>query len=226
MVVYSKRTGYPHSSIAAGALMLQEIAAAVGAEPPLVTEENAFVDSLDEYELVFFMNTSGTILSAEEKTKFEAWMKRGGAFCGTHSATDTEFGWPFYQEVIGQNFEGHGNAGIQDSIVFDDEAANHPAVRGLPNPWARVDEWMRFTKWGQWSVKPGFQILARRASDQQPIVWVREHDNYRSFYTGIGHDAAVFQDPAVVQHVTGGLLWAVRREHCLAFPKPPGCPSP
>lgn len=227
MVVYSKTGAYRHAaSIAAGTVMLENIAAEVGAEPPLVTEENTFLDSLDAYELVFFMNTSGPILSTEEKSKFEAWMKRGGAFCGTHSATDTEFGWLFYQEVIGQHYEGHGPAGTPDSILFEANAADHPAVRGLPNPWARQDEWMLFKKSGQWSLKPGFQILARRASDRHPVVWTREHDSYRSFYTSIGHDADVFKDPAVQQHLTGGILWAVRREHCLALPKPPGCSSP
>ena len=56
------------------------------------------------------------------------------------------------------------------------------------------------------------------------MVWVRQHDNFRSFYTAIGHDGTVFQDPDVKKHITGGIIWAVRREHCLATPKPAGCP--
>jgi type 1 glutamine amidotransferase len=46
-------------------------------------------------------------------------------------------------------------------------------------------------------------------------MWLREHDNYGSFYTAIGHDAAVFEDPDVKKHVTGGIMWAVRREHLI-----------
>jgi type 1 glutamine amidotransferase len=46
-------------------------------------------------------------------------------------------------------------------------------------------------------------------------MWVREVNNWRSFYSAIGHDSAVFRDPAVKRHLTGGILWAVRRDHLL-----------
>jgi type 1 glutamine amidotransferase len=58
-------------------------------------------------------------------------------------------------------------------------------------------------------------ILGRKQADNQPIVWAREFGNWRSFYTALGHDSAVFVDPLVKQHVTGGILWAVRRDHLL-----------
>ena len=35
------------------------------------------------------------------------------------------------------------------------------------------------------------------------------------FYTAIGHDGVVFQDPDVKKHLTGGIMWAVRREHLI-----------
>jgi uncharacterized protein len=225
MVVYSKTTQYRHaSSIESGTLLLRKIAAEVGAHV-LVTEENSFIENLDAYELVFFMNTSGPLFNADEKSKLEAWMKRGGAFSGTHSAAETEYGWPFYLEVIGQNDQGHGPAGTPDSMMFEDAALDHPAARGLPNPWPRQEEWLQFALEDQWRHDGGFTILARKSSDGLPISWVREHDGYRSFYTGIGHDAAVFGELQVKRHLTGGIMWAVRREHCLATPKPAGCPD-
>jgi type 1 glutamine amidotransferase len=225
MVVYSKTSQFRHAaSIESGTLLLRRIAAEVGADV-LVTEENSFIENLDAYELVFFMNTSGSLFNTDEKAKLEAWMKRGGAFCGTHSAAETEYGWPFYLEVIGQNDTGHGFAGSSDSLVFEDAALDHPAVRGLPNPWQRQDEWLRFDSEDNWRYDGGFTILARKSSDGLPISWVREHDGYRSFYTGLGHHPEVFGDLQVKRHLTGGITWAVRREHCLATPKPAGCPD-
>jgi type 1 glutamine amidotransferase len=225
MVVYSKTKQYRHvGSIEAGTLLLSKIAAEVGADV-LVTEENSFIESLDDYELVFFMNTSGPLFSVDEKAKLEAWMKRGGAFCGVHSAAETEYGWPFYLEVIGQNDEGHSFAGTNDSLVFEDAALDHPAARDLPNPWPRQEEWLLFNSEDRWRNDGGFTILARKGSDGLPISWVREHEGYRSFYTGIGHAAEVFEDPQVERHLTGGIMWTVRRERCLATPKPAGCPD-
>jgi type 1 glutamine amidotransferase len=222
MVVYSKTTAFRHQSLEVGGVLLQKVAAEVGADV-LITEENDFIERLDDYELVFFMNTSGSVFDTDKKAKFEAWMKRGGAFCGTHSAAETEYGWPFYRELLGQNDEGHGYQGTPDEVVFEDAVLEHPALRGLPNPWRRVDEWLRFASEDKWKNEPGFTILARKSSDNLPIVWAREHDGYRSFYTGIGHDFDSFGDPHVKRHLTGGIMWAVRREHCLVTPTPAGC---
>lgn len=225
MVVYSKTVEFRLAgSIATGTSMLQEIATEWGLEPPLVTEENTFLDEVDDYELVFFLNPSGDVFSDEDQAKFEAWMKKGGAFCGTSAATDTERGWSFYMDVIGQHYEGHGLQNTLDSIVFEASALDHPALVGLPSPWERHETWRLFKSSHVWSIKPGFRILARKAADQEPIIWLREHDNYRSFYTGIGWDGVVFQDPEVKKHLTGAIMWAVRREHCLATPKLAGCP--
>jgi len=225
MVIYSKTAGFRLAgAIETGTLMLNEIAAEVGIDPPLVTEENTFVDDIDAYELVFFMNPSGDIFTEDEQAKFEAWMTKGGAFCGTSAATDTENGWPFYKEIIGQHYQGHGNQNVPDSIVLEASALDHPALVGLPNPWERIDTWRKFSQSHEWSRRPGFTILARKAADQEPIAWVREHNGFRSFYTGIGWFPEVFQDPEVKKHLTGAIMWAVRREHCLVLPKPARCP--
>jgi type 1 glutamine amidotransferase len=52
-------------------------------------------------------------------------------------------------------------------------------------------------------------------SERQRHVWSREYGNFRSFYTALGHSAEVFEDAGVKKHITGALLWAVRREHWL-----------
>lgn len=93
--------------------------------------------------------------------------------------------------------------------------AEHPALKGLPNPWPRVDEWNVFNSHAIWSAKPGFQILARNSADGQPAVWQRQWGGFRSFYSTLGHGGPVFEDPLVEQHITGAIMWAVRREHLL-----------
>jgi type 1 glutamine amidotransferase len=217
MLVYSRTTAFRHDSIAQGKLMLQEIASEQGFQIT-ETEVNDLItpEGLAQFEIVFFMNSTGDIFNQAEELAFQQWMEtKNGAYAGVHSATDTEQGWAFYKEMTGQYYDGHVNANTPGAIQFEASVAQFPAVAGLPNPWQRNEEWYRFNSFQEWSTKPGFQMLGRKAADNQPIAWVREFGNWRSFYTGLGHDATAFRDPAVKQHVTGGIMWAVRREQLI-----------
>ncbi len=217
MLVYSRTAGFRHDSIAQGKVMLQEIAAEQGFEvTEAETNELITAEGLAEFEIVFFMNSTGDIFNEAEESAFQDWMEtKNGAFAGTHSATDTEQGWAFYKEVTGQYYNGHVNANTPGAIQFEANMLQFPAVARIPNPWQRNEEWYIFSSSLEWAAKPGFMILGRKQADNQPIVWAREYGNWRSFYTAIGHDSAVFRDPVVKQHLTGGILWAVRRDHLL-----------
>lgn len=217
MLVYSRTTGFRHDSIPQGKLMLQEIAAEQGFEIT-ETEVNDLItpEGLAPFEIVFFMNSTGDIFNQTEELAFQQWIEtKNGAYAGVHSATDTEQAWPFYKEMTGQYYDGHVNANTPGAIQFEADALQFPAVVGLPNPWQRNEEWYRFNSFQEWSSNPGFKVLGRKQADNQPIAWVREFGNWRSFYSGIGHDAAAFRDPAVKRHVAGGIMWAVRREQLL-----------
>ncbi len=218
MLVYYKTAGFEHNSIDAGKRMLQEIATEQGFEiKETKTNEDITFEGLSQYEIVFFMNSTGDIFNNQEQQAYEQWMTEAdGAFAGVHSATDTENGWAFYSDVTGQYYSGHGNQGTQGQIQFEADMLDFPAVAGLPNPWSRQEEWYNFNQHQTWSAQPGFMILGRKAADGQPITWAREWGNFRAFYTAIGHDPAVFQnDNDVKRHLTGGIMWAVRREHLI-----------
>ena len=60
-------------------------------------------------------------------------IRRGGGFVGVHSATDTEYDWPFYGALVGAYFAGHPD--IQNATIQIEDAA-HP-VDGVAA--ARVD---------------------------------------------------------------------------------------
>lgn len=226
MLAYSKTAAFRHASISTGITLLSAISQEQGFTIKFTeTNEDITAAGLAQYEIVFFMNTSGDVFSAAEQLAFEAWMvERDGAFAGVHSATDTESAWPFYSELTGQYYNGHGVTGTTENLALESSLLSHAALNELPNPWSRADEWFNFNSWQTWSMKDGFQILIKRGSDGQPVSWIREWSNFRSFYTSMGHDAAVFQDANVKKHVTGGIMWAVRREHCLTTPRPAGCP--
>jgi type 1 glutamine amidotransferase len=218
MLVYSATKGFRHDgAITAGKPLLQQIGQEQGFEVVL-TETNELItpEGLAQFEIVFFLNSTGDIFNDVEQQTYEDWMtKHDGAFAGVHSATDTENGWAFYSEVTGQYYNGHGAQNVPDQIQLEASMLSFPALKGLPNPWQRNEEWYKFDNYQVWSVKPGFKVLGRKAADGQPIMWTREWSNFRSFYTAIGHDGVVFQDPDVKKHLTGGIMWAVRREHLI-----------
>ncbi|HEX6276524.1 MAG TPA: ThuA domain-containing protein [Polyangiaceae bacterium] len=217
MLVYTKTIAYRHASIEAGVTMLEAISRERDFTVVVTASNEHFTaEGLSQFEIVFFMQTTGDVLNSDEELAIETWMvERHGAWAGVHAAVDAEFDWPFYLELIGQGGVTHSPQGTTGLLDFAPEYAAHPAVAGLPNPWERVEEWKNFDQHETWSKKPGFRILARKRSDNQPMVWDREYGNYRAFFTALGHDQTVFSERAMKQHLTGGILWAVRREHLL-----------
>lgn len=219
MLVYSKTLGFRHESIASGQAMLSEIADEHGFDVVFTeTNEEFTIDGLSQYEIVFFLNTTGDVLNDTEQESYEEWMtEHDGAFAGVHSAADTESGWAFYSEVVGQYYDGHDACCPEANIEWDPAALDHVTVRGLPSPWTRSEEWFHFDRTAEWSSKPGFQILGRVSLNggTQPVSYLREWGNFRAFYTSLGQEGSTFIDTDVKQHVAAGILWAVRREHLL-----------
>lgn len=241
MLVLTRTKAFRHDgSINTGRTMLEAIAAEQGFELTFAgsavkagassEEINALSDAevaaaitaenLAKYEIIFHLNTTGDVYNAQQQVIFEDWMtQKNGAFAGVHAATDTENGWAFYSEVTGEYYDTHTSV-TTGTIEFEPTMATHPAVKGLPNPWTRQEEWYKFDEWQTWSQKPGFHLLSKRTGVTEhnvptAFMWVREWGNFRSFYTALGHDSVVFQDPNVKKHVTGGIMWAVRRGHLI-----------
>ncbi len=221
MLAYSKTSGFRHTeAIAAGQPMLTAMGAKQGFT--VTFSENAAdfsAANLAQYEIVFALDPTGNNLSNQQKADFEDWMtNKNGAFAGVHSATDHENGWAFYSEVTGQYYDLHDNCCQQQNIQWDSAATEFIAVKGLPSPWQRSEEWYKFNSWQQWSAKPGFQVLSRVTTSgggTRPVSYIREWGNFRSFYTSLGHEGPTYSDANFIKHVSAGIMWAVRREALL-----------
>ncbi len=202
--------------------MLSSLAAEHGFEITLTEDHELFTaERLAEYELVFFLNTSGDVLNDTEEEAFENWVvTKNGAFAGTNRAADTESDWLFYQELTGEYYDGQDVCCPERDIQWDPSALEFPAVRDLPSPWRIADLWLRFDEFSTWRNKPGFRVLATIESEGEtlPVSFVREWGNFRSFYTVLGHQPESFEDANVRRHIAAGILWTVRREHWLDCP--------
>src|SRR5690606_36472919 len=64
-------------------------------------------DSLKNYNLVMFVNTSGNVFNKEQQAAFKAYINNGGSFLGVHGAADTETRWKWFVKLLGARFASH-----------------------------------------------------------------------------------------------------------------------
>jgi type 1 glutamine amidotransferase len=145
---------------------------------------------------------------------FERFIRRGNGFVGIHSATDTEYDWPWYGELVGAYFRAHPE--IQPALIRVEAA--HPSTMGLPSTWMRTDEWYGFRDNPRSRVtvlltldESSYMPGASTMGDDHPIAWYHQHDGGRAFYTALGHTEASYAEPLFLGHLAGGVEWAARR---------------
>jgi type 1 glutamine amidotransferase len=208
VLVFSKTAGYRHDSIPRGVRAIEELGAAHGFSVDSTEDEGRFNDAtLARYKVVVFLNTTGDILDPAEKAAFEHYIRSGGGFVGIHSASDTEYRWPWYGRLVGAYFASHPE--IQRAAVRIVEA-DHPSMKDLPPVWERVDEWYNFKD----NPRNAVRVLAildeatysgGRMGADHPITWCQDIDGGRSWYTAMGHTVESYAEPLFRLHLLGGI---------------------
>jgi type 1 glutamine amidotransferase len=211
LLVFSKTAGYRHPSIADGKAVVQTLADTHNFAVTFSEEATLFTDAtLAEFAGVVFLNTTGDILTDEQQAAFERYLRAGNGFVGVHSATDTEYDWPWYGGLVGAYFADH--PAVQPATVLV-QNANHPSTADLPTPWSRRDEWYNF------QAQPTADNVLLTVDESSysggtmgadhPIAWYHHYDGGRAWYTAMGHTPESFAEPAFQSHLLGGILWAV-----------------
>ena len=148
-----------------------------------------------------------------QQTAFEQYIRGGGGYVGIHAAADTEYDWPWYNQLVGAYFLSHPKQQSVDVVVH---SQNHPSTSMLPDRWKRFDELYNYKK-----IVLGIKVLATLDEStykggangvNHPFIWYREFDGGRSFYTGGGHTDESFVEPLFVQHLLGGIEYAMGRK--------------
>ena len=143
LLVFSKTTGFRHTSIKDGLEAVRTMATEHHIVVDATEDATAFtVDNLKRYKAVIFLSTTGTILDDEQKKAFEQYIRTGGGYVGIHSASDTEYNWPWYGQLVGAYFKSHPLQLQQASVTVED--TQHISTSVLPHKWERTDEWYNF----------------------------------------------------------------------------------
>ena len=211
ILVFSKTDGFRHGSIEAGILAVKKLGKENNIKVDATEDANYFVeDSLMQYSAVIFLNTTMDVLNDVQQADFERYIQAGGGFVGIHSATDTEYEWPWYNKLVGAYFEGHPRIQEAKLNVIDN---NHPATEKLDSTWIKTDEWYNFK-----NINPDINVIIKidetsyeggTNGDNHPISWYHDYDGGRSFYTELGHTKETFENPKFLNHLLGGIKYAI-----------------
>jgi type 1 glutamine amidotransferase len=210
ILVFSKTAGFRHSSIPNGIQAIKELGAEAGLAVDATEDATAFTTkNLRQYSAVVFLSTTGDVLNAAQQKAFESYIHRGGGYAGVHAASDTEYDWPFYGELVGAYFKNH--PAIQPATIRVTDRA-HGSTAHLGREWARTDEWYNFR------ANPRERVHVLATLDEStytggdmgdhPTAWCHEYGGGRSWYTGGGHTEASYTEPAFRAHLLGGIRYA------------------
>jgi type 1 glutamine amidotransferase len=169
-------------------------------------------DTLKNFDCVLFF-TTGNPVNKEELSDLMEWVKAGGAFAGTHCATDTLYNTP-YGDLIGGYFDGHP---WHQKIKVKVDDSKHPAMQGFDNGAEIADEIYQFKNWSREKLHVLMRVdnesidtkKGKRPDSDYAISWVKEYGKGKVFYTSLGHRKEVWKDERFQTHLVAGLKWAM-----------------
>ena len=214
VLVFSKTAAFRHSSIPNGIAAIRKLGLENGFVVDATEDATAFTQkNLARYAAVVFLSTTGDVLNPAQQDVFERYIQAGGGYVGVHSATDTEYDWPWYGRLAGAYFNGHpGNPNVRKGSyrVVD---STHVSTKGVPARFEREDEFYNFK-----SIDPTIHVLIEideksyeggTNGDHHPMSWYHDFAGGRAWYTNMGHTEATYTEPLFLQHLLGGLRYAI-----------------
>ena len=174
-------------------------------------------ENLKKYDAVMFNTTGELPTTDEEKAAFVDFIRSGHGFVGSHTATDTFYGWKTYNDIVGGYFNGHP---WHEQVTIDVVDPSSKIVGFLAPSFQFSDEiYMESDFKADTShillqldtksvdlKKPG----AQRRPYGYPIAWTRMYGKGRVYCNNLGHDEADWKDPRFQEMLLNGIKWAMR----------------
>lgn len=171
---------------------------------------------LKGYQLVIWLNESPS--KAEQRSAFERYIERGGAWLGFHAAAynDKDTNWPWFVDFLGGAvFEMNSWPPLPARINLDDPA--HVVTAGIPHAFESPAN-----EWYIWKPNPrgnrNVRILATLDPSNYPmgfkdvltigdlpIVWT--NTKYKMLYMNMGHGDKIFTSPIQNQLIDSAVIW-------------------
>jgi type 1 glutamine amidotransferase len=242
LLVITTTTGFRHSSIPTLTKVLEQLGKDSGEftidvvlqptnrQPELrdaikVALQKLSPENLKNYDGVIFASTTGELPIPDPQGLLD-WIKAGHAFIGIHAASDTFHRWPEYIDMLGGEFDHHGQ---QLSVDCLNQNPQNPATAGLPKVWTIAQEEVyQFKNYDPTKVHDLLILDKRPQPPGTPghygVAWSKDYGTGRVFYTSLGHrEDLIDTDPNIPnrkndveaaklyqKHILGGIEWALK----------------
>ena len=212
VLVFTKTAGWRHDCIDTAVLAIRQLAKESRFQVEHTEDASQFNEAnLKRFSAVVFLCTTGDVLNEAQQLDFERFIQAGGGFVGVHSASDTEYEWPWFGKLVGAYFLSHPAEWQKATVDVVDQT--HQSTAHLPKKWQRVDEWYNFK-----AAPTGVKVLMTldektykegTMPDNHPIAWCHDYDGGRGFYTALGHTKASYAEANFLKHILGGIKYAI-----------------
>ncbi len=212
--------GFKHASVAPSRAIVKEIGEKSDAFETTVAEDVSpfTAENLKNYDAVMFYTTGELPMTDEQKAAFIDFIRSGHGFVGVHSATDTFYKWADYGELIGGYFDDHPWHQMVTIDVVDPQSS---LVNFLGKSFQISDEIYQIrdfkadTSHVLLKLDPASVDLNKKNVHRRdygwPVAWTRMMGEGRVFYTGLGHEDAVWNDPRYQTLLLNGIKWVMRQ---------------
>lgn len=222
ILVFSKTKGFRHNSIETGKSAIQQLGLKNNFDVDTTENADAFTEeNLKKYASVIFLSTTGDVLNDKQQIAFERYIQSGRGFVGIHAATDTEYDWPWYGKLVGAYFVSHPEVQEARFVIKD---KNHPSTKFFTDSvWMHKDELYNFK-----DINPDIKVLMTidestykggKNGKFHPFSWYHNYDGGRAFYTSMGHTKDSWQEEKFLNHLLGGIKYAIGNQKSLNYKK-------
>jgi type 1 glutamine amidotransferase len=223
VLIYSGSTGFRHDSIPAGVEAVKAIATKLGYQFDASEDPEVFTaEKLATYKAIVFVSTTTNPKKPESewftgarRDALVGFMKDGKGVVGLHASADSHYHWPWYGQLMGAYFERHpkGTPKATQTVVN----SKHLATAKLPKTVTRNDEWYYYKDFNPLmhvliTVDPKSIGDGEADVNPNPLVWYQEFGGGRVFYNGLGHTIESYQEPYIIDLISGGLKYAVGKK--------------
>lgn len=219
-LLFTKTAGFHHQSINEGVDGIRELARRHQFQVHWQEDASRFnSQNLEQYDVIIFLSTTGDILNEKQQQAMEEFIQSGKGFVGIHAASDTEYEWEWYTQLVGRMFKMHPANQTTRVTVLDPD---FPGMERMPESYLWTDELYEFGEEkveglnylmtideSYYDVQPSWGDQKTAGMGEfHPVAWYHKFDGGRSFYTAFGHMPEKYSNDMFLEHIYGGIYWA------------------
>jgi type 1 glutamine amidotransferase len=239
VLVYTHAAGFVHSSIPFGAHAVELLGRRSGAFEAIISNNPAMFDAenLKPFDAIVLVNTTGDWLlprgeefqrlsaAEQEQARAQAEQRKknilefvsgGKGLVGFHAASDSNYSWADFGQMIGGYFDGHP---WHEKVGVRVEESSHPLLAAFEGQnFTITDEIYQFK--APYS-RENLRVLlsldnnsidvkkGKRADSDYAVAWIRQFGKGRVFYSSLGHREEIYWNTKILQFYLDGIQYAL-----------------